>query len=66
MLFRSVGGQRIRTAPVSSLSKAREIAELLKERIRSGRFLLSEPVRPMPAGTATKKLEIRETPERTY
>ncbi len=60
-----IGGRRIRTSPVSSISKAREIAELLKERIRSGRFLLSAPVRPMPAGTAMKKLRIRETPERT-
>ena len=61
-----VGGHRIRTAPVSSLAKAREIAELLRERIRSGKFLLSEPVRPMPTGTTTKKLQIREEPGRNH
>lgn len=46
--------------------KAAEIAELLRERIRSGKFLLSEPVRPMPTGTTTKKLQIREEPGRNH
>lgn len=57
-----VGGRTIRTTPVSSISKAREIAQTLREWVRSGKFLLSEPVRPMPAVSTVKKLEIRETP----
>jgi uncharacterized protein (DUF39 family) len=52
-----IGGQRVRTAPVSSLAKAREIAAILKEWIERGEFLLTEPVRPMPVGTSVKGLE---------
>lgn len=56
-----INGHKIRTAPVASLAKAREIAEILKSRIQQGRFLLTEPVRPMPAGTSLKSLqEIKE------
>lgn len=51
-----INGQKVRTAPVASLAKAREIADILKERIQKGEFLLSEPVRPMPAGTTVKGL----------
>lgn len=56
-----VGGHKIRTAPVASLAKAREIAEKLKSWIQKGSFLLTEPVRPMPTGTSLKPLqEIQE------
>ncbi|MDE6451938.1 MAG: homocysteine biosynthesis protein [Odoribacter sp.] len=51
-----VGGQKIRTAPLSSLAKAREIAGILKEWIQKGDFLLTEPVRPMPVNTGLKSL----------
>lgn len=54
-----VGGHKIRTAPLSSLSKAREIAGILKEWIAGGQFLLTEPVRPMPASASLKALEER-------
>lgn len=57
-----VEGRRIRTTPVSGIAKAREIAATLKEWILAGTFLLSEPVRRMPAGTAVKRLRIREIP----
>lgn len=60
-----IGGRKVRTAPVASLSKAREIAALLKERIRNGLFLLTEPIRPMPTGTSLKSLqEIRNEENR--
>lgn len=49
-------GHKIRTAPVASLSKARQIAEILKSWIEKGDFLLTEPVRPMPTGTSLKGL----------
>lgn len=38
-----VGGKRIPTVPLSSMVRAREIADLLKNRISSGKFLLGEP-----------------------
>lgn len=51
-----INGQKVRTAPVASLAKAREIADVLKSWIEKGEFLLTEPVRPMPAGTSLKSL----------
>lgn len=52
-------GRKVRTAPVSSLCKAREIAALLKARIARGEFLLTEPVRAMPAHTTLQTLRER-------
>ena len=52
-----VRGQRVRTAPVASLRKAREIAETLKGWIARGEFLLTEPVQPMPAHSTVKGLK---------
>ena len=49
-------GPKARTAPVSSLAKAREIAAILKKRIAGGHFQLTEPVRPMPTNTGLKSL----------
>lgn len=37
-------GKKIKSAPMSSLYKAREIASLLKHQIEKGEFLLSKPV----------------------
>lgn len=51
-----VDGHKIRTAPLSSLAKAREIAGILKEWIQKGDFLLTEPVRSMPVNTNLKSL----------
>lgn len=51
-----INGQKVRTAPVASLAKAREIADILKSWIQKGEFLLTEPVRPMPTGTSLKGL----------
>jgi len=55
-----INGQKVRTAPVASLSKAREIANLLRSWIEKGDFLLSEPVRPMPVNTSLRGLQERE------
>lgn len=52
-----INGHKVRTAPVASLAKAREIAGILKSWLQQGRFLLSEPVRPMPMGTNLKSLQ---------
>lgn len=54
--FIDVGGHKVRTAPLSSLARAREIAGILKQWIQKGDFLLTEPVRPMPAHASLKGL----------
>ena len=43
-----VNGQKIPTVPLSSMVRAREIADTLREWIRSGRFLLGEPQFTLP------------------
>ena len=43
-----VQGKEVPTASLSSYSRAVEIATILKEWILSGRFLLTEPVAPLP------------------
>lgn len=61
-LFRgeiALNGKKIRTAPLSSVKVAREIADLLKEEIASGRFLLTEPVALFPKTTGLNKLDIK-------
>jgi len=45
----TVQGKEITTAPLSGYPKAREIAAILKERISSGSFLLTEPVQLLPS-----------------
>jgi uncharacterized protein (DUF39 family) len=55
-----INGKKVRSVPISSLFKAREIAEILKKQIQKGEFLLTEPVKPMPAGTSLKFLVSNE------
>ena len=43
-----VGEKEVPAAPISSYSKALEIANILKEWILAGRFTLSNPVAPLP------------------
>ncbi|MBW2264467.1 MAG: homocysteine biosynthesis protein [Deltaproteobacteria bacterium] len=60
-----VGGKRIRTAGLSSTSRARQIAEELKERIEEGSFLVGKPVELLPgaeSGVTFKMLEDRPPP----
>lgn len=38
-----VNGKEVQTAPLSSMVKAREIAEILKDNIKKGEFLLNKP-----------------------
>ena len=49
-------GKEIKTAPLSSLSNAREIADRLKYDLCKGTFLLSKPVQHFPKNTKTKPL----------
>ena len=46
-----VNGKKVKTAPLSSMVKAREIAEILKQRISDGKFLLNRPAELLPDGT---------------
>jgi len=52
-----IQGRRLPAAPLSSLSRAREIAGLLKDWLQSGRFLLQEPIQPLPLETRPHLLE---------
>jgi uncharacterized protein (DUF39 family) len=44
----TLDGKEITTVPLSSMVRAREIAQLLKDWILSGKFLLGEPVELLP------------------
>jgi L-aspartate semialdehyde sulfurtransferase len=54
-----LNGKKIRTAPLSSIKVAKEIAQILREEIISGRFLLTEPVALFSKTTGLNKCEIR-------
>ncbi len=43
-----IDGRMVRVAPLASLYLAREMSQLLKERIEAGEFLLTEPVASLP------------------
>ena len=58
----TVNGKDVPTAPLSSYSKAREIAEQLKGQIKAGRFLLTVPVAALPG--ADSGYAFRPMPER--
>lgn len=52
-----IDGKIIKTAPLSSLRKAREIADELKSQIQTGEFLLSEPVEYFKLDSKVKPLK---------
>ena len=53
-------GKEIPTAPLSSLSKAREIANELKQWIEKGEFLLQEPIKQFPSNNSLNALNTKE------
>ena len=55
-----VQGKKIRTAPVSSLSKARKIAEELRNRLQNGSFEINKPVQLFPNNTSLSSLKETE------
>jgi len=55
----TINGMKIRTAPLSSIKVAREIAKILKAEITAGRFLLTEPVEHFQRTSGLNSLEIR-------
>jgi uncharacterized protein (DUF39 family) len=46
--FINLNGQEIPTVPLSSLVKAREIADILKKQISDGKFVLGDPQFTLP------------------
>ncbi|ERN40175.1 hypothetical protein KR51_00034670 [Rubidibacter lacunae KORDI 51-2] len=44
----SIEGKPVRTAPLASIPKSRQVAEELKKWILAGQFTLAEPVAPIP------------------
>lgn len=59
--FVELNGRKISTAPMSSLKKAKEIAELLKQQVKSGEFLITQPVASLPMQNKPNSLDIRGT-----
>lgn len=55
-------GKKVPVSSMSSYSKALRICELLKEEIRSGSFLLSEPSQALPAAQGMQGLRAMESP----
>jgi len=53
-----INGKKIKTAPLSSLYTAREIAAELKKEIACGNFLISEPVELFAPNNSLKSLNI--------
>jgi uncharacterized protein (DUF39 family) len=58
--FIKIEGKKILTAPVDSLSKARKIAEELKQWLQRGEFEISKPVQMFPKNTSLKGLKETE------
>ncbi len=54
-----INKKRIRTASLSSIYKARIIAEKLKKQIADGSFEITKPVQNLPTNTKLNSLEIR-------
>lgn len=54
-----LNGKTVPTAPLSSIKRAREIAQTLKRMIKDGQFFISQPVASLPMTNVTNKLEIR-------
>ncbi|MCX7831549.1 MAG: homocysteine biosynthesis protein [Actinobacteria bacterium] len=49
-----IKGKKVKTAPLTSYVRSREIAETLKNWIREKKFFLTEPVAPLPKDTVFK------------
>ena len=54
-----LNGRKVPTAPMSSLKKAREIAQVLKDQVQTGQFLLTERVAPLDLQTKKQVLDER-------
>ncbi len=55
-----IAGKLVKTAPITSLKKSREIAALLKSQIESGAFLLQKPIEAFGTDGVVNGLKIEE------
>jgi uncharacterized protein (DUF39 family) len=53
-------GKKIPVSSMSSYPRALEIAHLLMDEIKRGEFLLSRPIRPLPARQSMGSLKVRD------
>ncbi|MEM2875879.1 MAG: homocysteine biosynthesis protein, partial [Candidatus Bathyarchaeia archaeon] len=58
----TINGRDVKTSPLSSIKKAREVAEKLKKWITEGLFFLSSPVERLPTDTQFRPMRQREGP----
>ena len=54
-----INGKQVRTSPLSSRKKAKEIAQLIKEQVQRGEFTLNEPLLHFPENNSIGGLKIR-------
>ena len=54
-----LNGKMVKTASLSSLSKARTIAEKIKEMIKAGEFELTKPVAALPKSEVFKPMTVK-------
>lgn len=55
-----INGKQIRTSPLSSLKKARKIADELTGWIKKGEFFIQEPIMKFPTDNTLNSLKIKE------
>ena len=60
----AIGDKEVKVSPLSSLKKAKEIAETLKSWIGDAQFFLSAPVKTLPTDTVCKPM--KQTKETTF
>ena len=53
----SLNGKKVEAGGLSSYGGARKIAGILKEEIRSGHFLLTAPIAPLPINQSMKPMK---------
>ncbi len=59
-----INGRKVRTSPMTSMAKSRQIAAVLKELIQKGEFILNEPVMKFPQDNKLNSITIREKSKR--
>ena len=52
-------GKKVEISSMSSYNKALEIAEILKDEIKRGDFLISRPSSPLPKNQSVRGLQIK-------
>jgi len=57
-----IDGKMVRTSPLSSFKKAKEVAETLKTWIEKGEFLLTQPGETLPRERSFNPMPLRKTP----